>query len=193
MNVLNKQLHCLERKLSSKLVLKIFIIQVYKFEFDGGLIMFDIATITLSANNMQALFKSTIAKPTTTQAVRCVLFTKENGFSEESRPIFFDKKDLELLTPSIEYAFGQLKDVHEGKKSTTTSSIINRYDDTIWATSSQSVLEILHLACAIGLVAPLNAETSEAKFLKDIYPTKTPRDPNYGEWYREYKTHLKRL
>ena len=34
MNVLNKQLHCLERKLSSKLVLKIFIIQVYKFEFE---------------------------------------------------------------------------------------------------------------------------------------------------------------
>lgn len=155
--------------------------------------MTDYRPLDLNPKSLHDLFIATIANPATISPIRCILFRKDKGFPEDSRPIFFDKQALEDVRAAIEYLLGQLKDTHEGKNSTATTSIATRYDDTTWVNSNQSILEILHMACAAGIIEPIDAKTSKANYIEDIYPTISPDDPNYKSWRKENKQKILQL
>lgn len=143
--------------------------------------------------SVHSVFNVTIAQPITTNFVTCVLLKKENGFSEDSTPIVFDKDVLDRYQSKIEFMLGQLKDIHDQKKSTTSSSVAIRYDEQEWTNNSTTILEILHLACASGLLSYPDAKTSSLNFLKEIYPTVSLKDVKFRGWQKEHKPKILKL
>ena len=139
----------------------------------------------LDANYVSALFKDCLIKDTNRQPVEAVLFQKEQGFNEDSRPIFFDKDIVDLNIKRIDFILGQLKDVYEGKNSTTMETIVKKYDNTIWVENRNVVVAFLHLALAAGSISPINAKTGKIDFIRELMPTKDVRDHEYTTWLRQ--------
>lgn len=148
----------------------------------------------LDSENIDSLFFSCLPMKEETKVIKCVLFQTSYGFSENARPIFFDEKALQYLSPDIEFALGQLKAVHEGKTTITTEDITILYNGTVWVEDNNTLLKFLHLACALNLISPLNAKDSSVTLLKNIYPTISDQDPNFYEWEKVHKPEiLKRI
>ena len=145
---------------------------------------------SLSANYVSALFKDCLIKDTNRQPVEAVLFQKEFGFHEDSRPIFFDKELVDFNKRRIDYVLGQLIDVYEGKNSTTMETIVKKYDNTIWVENRNVVIAFLHLALAAGSISPINAKTGRIDFIRELMPTKDPLNDEYLEWYKKNKTEI---
>ena len=121
----------------------------------------------LDANYVSALFKDCLIMDTNRVPVAAVLFQKELGFHEDSRPIFFDKDIVDLNIKRIDFILGQLKDVYEGKNSTTMETIVKKYDNTIWVENRNVVVAFLHLALAAGSISPINAKTGKIDFIRE--------------------------
>ena len=155
--------------------------------------MRDYDPANLRADLINAIFKTTLAKRTSYSVIKCVLFQKEKGFPNDSKPVFFDELELEIITPKLEYLMGQLKDVHEHKKAITPQSVIKRYDNSTWVDNQNTLLEFLHLVCATGLVAPIDAKTSNLDFLEEFYPTICVSDPIFLKWQAEHKPKILKL
>lgn len=147
----------------------------------------------LDADIIKGYFNQTLATRQSKNVIKCVLFQKEKGFPNDSKPIFFDKDLIEHIKPALEFIVGQLKDVHEQKDHITPQSATKRYDNITWIKDQNSLLSFLHLACAARLIAPIDAKTSNLKFLEDIYPTIDVFDSNFKEWEKENKPKILRL
>ena len=144
----------------------------------------------LDANYVSALFKDCLIKDTNRQPVEAVLFQKEQGFNEDSRPIFFDKEIVDLNIKRIDFILGQLKDVYEGKNSTTMETIVKKYDNTIWVENRNVIIAFLHLALAAGSISPINAKTGRIDFIRELMPTKDVYDHEYGTWLGQNKEEI---
>lgn len=147
----------------------------------------------LSSRSVNDTFKACVADQDSTEVIKCVLFKKSNGFPQDSRPIFFDKKLLEKRIPKLEFMLGQLKDVHNQQTQTNTNSIKIKYDNTIWANNNQALLEFLHMCCAANLISPIQQKDSSIQFLTNLYPTMSPNDPNYSDWSKENKPKILKM
>ena len=137
---------------------------------------------TLNEQNVNMLFKHCLATSQTQKPLRCVLFQKEKGFPQDSRPIFFDGDIIDAAIPAIEFVLGQLKAVHKKDPSITTTSVRTTYQDTDWTNNKNLVIALLHLATAANLISPIDAKTANMDFLKELFPTLSTDDPNYGNW-----------
>ena len=149
--------------------------------------MEDISLGSLNATYVTALFKDCLIKDISRESITAILFQKQYGFPEDSRPIFFDKELVQFNKKTINYVLGQLKDVHTQQPFTSIDSVVSKYDDTIWTNNRNVVIAFLHLALAAGAISPINAKNSQINFLKDLMPTVDVFDPNYSEWYRNNK------
>ena len=147
----------------------------------------------LSADTIKSYFNQTLATRQSKHIIKCVLFQKANGFPSDSKPIFFDEDLIEHIKPSLEFMMGQLKDVHDGNDHITPQSATKRYDNITWIQDQNSLLSFLHLACAAELIAPINAQNSNLKFLEDIYPTIAVLDPSFKKWEQEHKPRILKL
>ena len=147
----------------------------------------------LESDIVKSYFNQTLATRQSKNVIKCVLFQREKGFQEESKPIYFDKDLVEHIKPALEYMLGQLNDVHQQKKAITPQSAIKRYDGVNWINNQNELLYFLHLACAARLIAPIDAKTGSLTFLKDIYPTIDVFDPNFREWEKEHKPKILKL
>lgn len=148
---------------------------------------------TLSSSSVNETFKACVADQDSTEVIKCVLFKKSNGFPQDSRPIFFDKKLLEKRIPKLEFMLGQLKDVHDQQTQTNTTSIKIKYDNTIWAKNNQALLEFLHMCYAANLISPIQQKDSSIQFLTTLYPTVSPVDPKYFDWSAENKPKILKM
>lgn len=151
--------------------------------------MKDFIPTNLTAETIRQLFMDSLATPTTKNTISCSLFKKENGFPEDSRPIIFDKDYLTDMHETIEILFGQLKDVHDKKDSTSPKTINLKYNNTIWMKSKQSLIEVLHLATAANIIGPLQPDYS-AKFVKQLIPILSTSDPEYRNWFLKNQNKL---
>ena len=147
----------------------------------------------LVSDTMKSFFNQTLATRQSKNVIKCVLFQRKSGFQDDSKPLYFDEDLLEHIKPALEFMMGQLKDVHEHKKSITPQSLIKRYDDVIWVDNQNDILRFLHLACAAGLIYPIDAKTSSLTFCKEIYPTIDVLDPNFRDWEKEHKPKILKL
>ena len=136
----------------------------------------------LSSRSVEDTFKACVADQDSKEVIPCVLFRKSNGFPSDSRPIYFDKELLEKRVSKLEFMLGQLKDVHNKQTKTNTNSIKVKYDNTIWVTDNQVLLQFLHMCLAAKLISPIIQKDSSIEFLKPLYPTISPNDPAYFEW-----------
>ena len=152
--------------------------------------MLNISDGSLSANYVSALFKECLIKDSDRVPVKAVLFQKELGFHEDSRPIFFDKNLVEKHKNRIDYILGQLKEIYDGKNVTTMETVVKKYDNTIWSENRNVTIAFLHLALAAGSISPLDAKTGTICFTKELMPTKDPLDDEYLEWYKQNKEEI---
>ena len=144
--------------------------------------MRELALRDLTGEDINQLFQFCVATKDSKEVIRTVLFQKKYGFSEDSRPIYFDKAVIEKLKPQLEFTLGQLKDVHEDYPSTTTETIKDRYDDAEWTKNSTVLMAYLHMILAADLVKPVEAATGELEFTSEIIPTFHSDDPNLRDW-----------
>lgn len=147
----------------------------------------------LNEKNVNMVFKQCLATSHTITPLRCVLFQKENGFPQDSRPIFFDKDIIDEAKPAIEFILGQLKAVHSKEKTINTTSVKKTYLETDWTDNKNLIIALLHLATAANLITPIDAKSANMTFLKDLFPTLSTTDPNYIDWEDKNILKLKKM
>ena len=146
-----------------------------------------IPQVNLNEEFVAQTFNSCTAKKDTEDVIEAVLFQKEYGFKESSRPVVFDKDMILEVRPQLEYTLGQLQDIHEDYASITTESVKNRYDEVDWTNDQTLIMAYLHLLLAAGLVKPVEIETGELQIVSEIVPTLLTTDPNYENWAEQNK------
>ena len=147
----------------------------------------------LNEQNINKLFKQCLATTQTQKPLRCVLFQKEKGFPQDSRPIFFDGDIINAAIPAIKYVLGQLKAVHQKEPSITTTSVKTTYQNIDWTSNKNLVIALLHLATAANLISPIDAKTANMDFIKEIFPTLSTKDPNFDNWVNENILKLEKM
>lgn len=152
--------------------------------------MNDYIPIDLSRKQISNIFNACVENIATINKTSCVLFKKENGFKEDSRPIIFDTDKLNSYRGTIEGLFGQLNDIHQKNKITSPNTISKKYDGSTWLTSRQGLIEILHLGTALNILGPLKPDNT-MPIIKEIYPTLSPDDPDFKTWYVENYSKIK--
>lgn len=139
----------------------------------------------LVVEDIDRIFKRCLARESSEETIRTVLFQKKHGFKEDSRAIHFDKSMIELSKQELEYSLGQLQDVHENYTSITTDSVKDRYDDVQWTDNTPFIMAYLHLLLAADLVKPIEFSTGELEFNNTIFPTLLTTDSNIRNWYKQ--------
>lgn len=155
--------------------------------------MLSFTPTNLNEENVNMLFKQCLATAQTQKPLRCILFQKEKGFPQDSRPIFFDGDIIEEATPVIEFVLGQLKAVHQKESSITTTSVKTTYQNIEWTNNKNLIITLLHLATAANLISPIDAKTANMYFLKELFPTLSTSDQNYVKWEENNIMTLKKL
>ena len=155
--------------------------------------MSKIKPMNLKEKNINRIFKYCLANNRTQNPLRCVLFQKERGFTQESTPIFFDKDFIQETKPGLEYMLGQLKAVHLKEPFLTVTGAKKTYFDTDWTNNKNLIIAFLHLAIAADLLSLVDAKTGKMTFLKEIFPTLHSKDPNFANWMRENSSLLEPL
>lgn len=154
--------------------------------------MIDWIPVDLSRKQVANLFEVCQENICTTKVTYCVLFKKENGFKENSRPVAFDADKLNSYNGTIQGLFGQLEDVHKKREITSPATISKKYDGTTWLTSRQGLIEFLCLGTAIGILGPLKPDNT-MPIIKPIYPTISMDDPNFNDWFVENFSKIKKF
>ena len=150
--------------------------------------MSDMLVGTLDLERLNQMFRNTLALKTSKSVIGVVLYPKDNGFKQDSKSVFFDESLLNENKQLIEYLFGQLKDVHDGRMIITMDSAMQRYDGA-WTSNPNAVMALLHLGLAAGLIEPYKKDVG-AKLTHPVIPTLHTRDLNFGPWIRANKQKL---
>ena len=139
----------------------------------------------LNEHNVNKVFKQCLATAQTQKPLPCVLFQKAKGFSQDSRPIFFDGDIIEAAKPALKYVLGQLKAVHLKESVIAPGSVNKTYLDNDWTSNKNLIIALLHLALAADLISPIDARTGTTTFLKELLPTLSTKDPNFDNWVKD--------
>ncbi len=150
--------------------------------------MKDMLVGTLEIERLNSMFRNALATNISKSVVKVVLFQQNNGFEQDSKPVFFDEYIIDEDKQLIEYLFGQLKDVHDGRMIITMDSAMQRYDGA-WTSNPNAVMALLHLGLAAGLIEPYKKDVG-AKLTHPVIPTLHTRDLNFGPWIRANKQKL---
>lgn len=154
----------------------------------------DIA-LDLNETNVQTLFNKCLANNTTKNQIRTVLFSVVYGYKPEDEIlIVFDKDILEKNKPTIEYLYGQLKEIHDGNNmpSTNPLSVENfstTYTGNTWIKDKGTLLKFLYLGCnkETRLIVPFSKKINATRINTPIKPTLSPKDPNFPAWWEDHK------
>ena len=143
--------------------------------------------IDLNEGNVQAIFNRCLATKDSVDFIGVTLFTKETGFSENSKQIVFDKKEILKNKSTIAYLYGQLKDLSRSEIITPSSAAID-YQSKVWTKDIGVILNFLHLGYATKMFRPfIKTENSTGAVLLPILPTVSPKDPAFPAWWEAHK------
>lgn len=147
--------------------------------------------LELNEGNVQAIFNRCLAtKDDSLEEISSsVLFQKDLGYDEDSKPVYFNKKKVEANKQNILYLLGQLRSVHNNDLKITSSESIYRYDNVKWTTDTVKLMELYHLGETTHGIQPFTKKTNIAHIARLlIKPTLSPKDPNFPAWWEEHKS-----
>lgn len=117
-----------------------------------------------------------------------VLFQKVFGYDEDSKAIAFNKEKITKNAKNVLYLLGQLKSIHEKKRTFTAIESVHKYDEKKWTTNPATILELYHLAESSNYITPFMKEFNTSTAKKTIKPTLSPKDPNFPAWWEKHKS-----
>ena len=145
--------------------------------------------LELNEGNVQAIFNRCIAKEDCKETSYSHVYLKELGYEKEDTGIIFSKPDILLNRRNIEYLYGQLRAIHEGKLQLTIEDFSKSYSSTVWTNEKASVMQLIYLGAAndIKLINKFIAEYNEVPRSTAITPTLSPKDPAFPAWWEAHK------
>ena len=146
--------------------------------------------LELNEGNVQAIFNRCLATSidSTSETSSSILFQLALGYEEDSKPVFFNKRRIELDKKNILYLLGQLKSTHDNKFRIEASTTIYRYDNVKWTGDTVKLMELYHLGEQTRGILPFVKQSNTARINDTIVkPTLSPKDPNFPAWWEEHK------
>jgi hypothetical protein len=144
--------------------------------------------LELNEGNVQAIFNRCVATKDSTDIIGPILFTKKGGYSEDSKPIIFDKNIIYKNGKNIKYLYGQLKDAHLKNSVISPTSSTKDYKENNWTQDKGIILEFLHLGYTINLFNIfVKTDLGDLAKCSVFTPTLSPKDPNFPAWWEEHK------
>ena len=110
-----------------------------------------------------------------------------SGFPKDSDPIYFDTDKLDENQAFVRYLFGQLYSIHQGERDLKLADILKKYNGYLWCKDKAASIFLLHLGMGTKIIAPPDATTGSCLVFDGTYPTLSPKDPRFDEWYKLYK------
>ena len=152
--------------------------------------------LELTEVNVQAMFNKCLSNPNTKSQSRTILFSVPYGYKPEDEILIaFDANVLDKNKKSIEYLYGQLKEVHNGNNvgRTTAVSVDDfsiSYTGDVWTHDKGTLLKFLYLGCTEEtlLIKPFSKKLNGTDVSSKIKPTLSPKDPNFPAWWEEHKS-----
>ncbi len=153
----------------------------YKFRTNG-----------LNEKTVQVFFERCLVTENTAESdiLPCYLFRKENGFEENSDPVYLDKQALRKMDKNIRYILGQTMAVHNGlSRIISIQELLIKYTGTPWTTNTGIFTELLILGYLNGCVNEIRkTDDSISTILGPVLkPTLSPDDPNFEAWWEDHK------
>ena len=146
--------------------------------------------LDLNEGNVQAIFNRCLATKDDDRdkLYGSVLFQRDLGYDEDSKPVYFSKGRLEQNRKNILYLLGQLKTVHENDLKLTSATAIDRYDGVKWTIDTVKLMELFHLGEATHAIQPFTKQSNTAHIARLLVtPTLSPKDPSFPAWWAEHK------
>ena len=100
----------------------------------------------------------------------------------------FDKNAIQANRRSIEYLYGQLNCVRIEAPALTAMDPDFPYSGEFRPLGSETGIKFILLGTAAGVIETFNMKKDTARFLKQVRPTLSPRDPNFLAWWYTYKS-----
>jgi hypothetical protein len=145
--------------------------------------------LDLNETNVSAIFNECVATKDSTNLIGPNLFTKNGGYSEDSKPIIFEENIIIKNGKSIQYLYGQLEDAHLKHSVISPTSITVDYKGNTWTQDKRIILEFLHLGYSITLFGIFTKTDLGSLARSSIFiPTLSPKDPNFPAWWEEHKS-----
>ena len=144
----------------------------------------------LNEGNVQAIFNRCIATKDDDleELSRSVLFQRDLGYDEDSKPVYFNKKKVEQNKQSIFYLLGQLRSVHTSDSNITSAESVYKYDDVQWTDDTVTLMMLYHLGETTKGILPFVKRSNTATIGLSITPTLSPKDPAFPAWWEAHKT-----
>ena len=116
-----------------------------------------------------------------------MLFQRDLGYDEDSKPVYFNKKKVEQNKQSIFYLLGQLRSVHTSDSNITSAESVYKYDDVQWTDDTVTLMMLYHLGKITKGILPFVKRSNTATIGLSITPTLSPKDPNFPAWWEAHK------
>ena len=144
--------------------------------------------LELNERNVSTLFKRCLADENCNDVCYAqVLIPDFTGrFSD---PVKFSRAKIVANRQTIVYILGQIKSFHTSTEALFLQEGFMRYDNEIWTQDYDTLFKLYNMAMASAAISEwvLSGDLIGAIKSPICVATLSPRDPNFSEWYEEYK------
>lgn len=146
--------------------------------------------LDLNEGNVQAIFNRCLATKDDDidNLSMSVLFQRDLGYDEDSKPVYFNKKKVEQNKQNIFYLLGQLRSVHSSDSNITSAESVYKYDDVQWTDDTVTLMMLYHLGETTKGILPFVKRSNTATIGLSIKPTLSPKDPAFPAWWEAHKS-----
>ena len=141
----------------------------------------------LSEGNVQAIFNRCLATQDTPKdrIIQAKIVSGKLFIGDIVQS--FDKNAIQANRRSIEYLYGQLNCVRTEAPALTAMDPDFPYSGEFRPLGSETGIKFILLGTAAGVIETFNMKKDTARFLKQVRPTLSPKDPNFLAWWYTYK------
>ena len=100
----------------------------------------------------------------------------------------FDKNAIQANRRSIEYLYGQLNCVRTEAPALTAMDPDFLYSGEFRPLGSETGIKFILLGTVAGVIETFNMKKDTARFLKQVRPTLSPKDPAFPAWWEAHKS-----
>lgn len=150
--------------------------------------------LDLSKSVVNIIFNKSLTTTPDENSPVAVFHLQKLGYPEDSDPVFFDKQILDEHTKIIYYILGQLEKSHTMEQPILHPiDFFRKYTGENWTDDKVTVMKLIHLALATGAISQFSAKSDATGIvLSRVFPTLSPKDPNFEQWYEQNKVKILR-